>query len=173
MDRKLKRFRAWIIVLALLLAVAGEGCSLAKKIEPVNSATSSVSATQENRTGGVNDQYIARTKEMNATLRSKVEKQNAAVKDGKLNISVVTLDDRYLPALADQLTRYGRDVAKKNSLSCGTFEIAIPNGGISWKSTAADWQRGQFNNVRANYHVSYSISQLYGHYGGIGRGLVR
>lgn len=173
MDRRLNRFRAWIIVLALLLAVAGEGCSLAKKIEPVTKDSSAVSATQNSGISKAERQYIAKTQGMDATLRRQVERQSCKVSGDRLNISVVTLNDRYLPALADQLTRYGREVAKANSLQLGTFQIAIPNGGISWKSSASNWGSGVFANVRAGSKVTYTISQLYIHYGGFGQNLVR
>lgn len=173
MDRKLRRFRAIIVVLAILLAVAGEGCSIAKKIEPVGKTGAAVTASESQNGNAVKDQYIAKTKDMNGTLQREVERQSVSVKDGRFNVSVVTLNDRYLPALADQLTQYGRDVAKANGLQTGTFQIAIPNGGISWKSTTAGWKSGVFTNVRAKSHETYTMEQLYIHYGGFGRGLVR
>lgn len=171
MDRKLNRFRAILIILAILLAVAGEGCSIAKKIEPVGKTSSAVTASKS--ASAVKDQYIAKTKDMNATLQREVERQNVSVTDGRLNVAVVTLNDRYLPALAEQLTQYGRDVAKANGLQTGTFQIAIPNGGISWKSKTAGWTSGVFTNVRAKSQETYTMDQLYIHYGGFGRGLVK
>lgn len=172
MDRRLNRFRAVIVVLALLLAVGGCGCSVAKKIEPVKTTGSAVTTTQK-QSNGVEDQFTAKMETMNGTLRAQVESQSVEAADGKLNVTVVTLDDRYLPALADQLTRYGKEVAKDNSLEPGTFKIAIPNGGISWESTEPNWEAGRFDNVRAHYHVNYSIQRLYGHYGGMARNLVQ
>ena len=98
---------------------------------------------------------------------------NCSVSEGKLNVSVMVTDDRYMAPIADQLIRDAKFVAEKYELELGTFLIETADSRVSWRCETEPWTIGAYANIDANYRVDFALRSLYGHYGYAGRNLVR